>query len=239
MRPRCNRILIIAILAVGCSFGVAGEVWAQAKRPVRTPVRDRKQAFRRYTRSWLEIRNHNIVMQQRDYSCGAAALATLIRYHWGDNVTETQLLEEVLKMLTDEEMKERIKNGLSLTDLRKLAVRMGYSSTIGKLSFDKLKDSKIPLVVGIVVNGFDHFVVYRGTDGYYVYLADPARGNVRTPIPQFLDQWQKNAVLVVVKPKVDPKKFSPLNVQPEEAFLGEVNRLFLRDRLSALPPLNE
>ncbi len=239
MRPRCNRILFGTILAVCCSLGVARELHAQTKPPVRTPVRDETQAFRRYTRSWLEIRNHNIVMQQRDYSCGAAALATLIRYHWGDDMTETRLLEEVLKMLTDEEMKERIKNGLSLTDLRKLAVRMGYSSTIGKLSFDKLKDSKIPLIVGIVVNGFDHFVVYRGTDGYYVYLADPARGNVRTPIPQFLEQWQKNAVLVVVKPKVDPKKFSPLNVQPEEAFLGELNRLFIRDRLSALPPLNE
>ena len=136
-------------------------------------------------------------------------------------------------------MKERIEKGLSLTDLRKLAVRVGYKSTIGKLTFDKLKNSKIPLIVGIVVNEFDHFVVYRGTDGFYVYLADPARGNVRTPIPQFLDQWQKNAVLVVVKPNVDPKKFSPLNVQPEEKFLGEINRLYVRDRLSALPPLNE
>jgi predicted double-glycine peptidase len=232
--------LALGLAAATCgTLGAAADVGAEQKPPVRTPIRDEQHEFRRYAHSWLEIRNHNVVMQQRDYSCGAAALATLIRYHWGDDVTEEQLLKEVVEMLTVEEMKERIKNGLSLTDLRKLAVRVGYQSTIGKLSFDKLKDSKVPLIVGLVVNEFDHFVVYRGTDGYYVYLADPARGNVRTPIPEFLEQWQKNAVLVVVKPGVDPKKTSPLNLQPEETFLGELNRLYVRDRLSALPPRYE
>ena len=137
-------------------------------------------------------------------------------------------------MLTVEEMTERIKNGLALTDLRRLAVRIGYLSTIGRLEFEKLRESKIPLVVGIVVNDFDHFVVYRGTDGQYVYLADPARGNVRTPIPEFLKQWQKNLALVVVKPGADVKdKTSPLMVQPEEIFHGELNRLYLRDRVTS------
>jgi predicted double-glycine peptidase len=134
-------------------------------------------------------------------------------------------------MLTIDEMKERIKNGLSLTDLRRLAVRIGYQASIGRLEFKALSESKIPLVVGIVINDFNHFVVYRGTDGHYVYLADPARGNVRTPIPEFLKQWQKNMALVVVKPGEGEKpRVSPLMVRPEEIFLGETNRLYLRDR---------
>ena len=80
---------------------------------------------------------------------------------------------------------------------------MGYQSTIGRLEFDKLKESKIPLIVGIVVDGFDHFVVFRGTDGRNVYLADPAHGNLRVPAAEFVKQWQKNMALVVVKPGVD------------------------------------
>ncbi|MGD9857141.1 MAG: C39 family peptidase, partial [Planctomycetaceae bacterium] len=168
---RRNRLACGVTAALCAAACCTAALSAEAKRPVRTPVRDERQVFRRYTHNWMEIRNHNIVMQQRDYSCGAAALATLLRYHWGDPVTETQVLQEVVKMLTQEEMKDRIEKGLSLTDLRKVSVRMGYQATIGKLSFDKLKDSKVPLVVGLVVNKFDHFVVYRGTDGYYVYLA--------------------------------------------------------------------
>ena len=79
------------------------------------------------------MRSDNVVMQQRDYSCGAASLATLIRYHWGDNVTETGLLLLTLKILTNEEMQDRIRNGFSLTDLRRLAVKLGYQASIGKL----------------------------------------------------------------------------------------------------------
>src|SRR5690606_41610526 len=118
----------------------------------------------------------------------------------------------VLRVRTVEELKERIQNGLSLTDLRRTSVQMGYQATIGRLEFEKLSESRIPLIVGIVVEDFDHFVVFRGTDGVWVYLADPARGNVRVPVHEFTSQWQQNAVLVVVKPDGEPTKMSPLTV---------------------------
>jgi hypothetical protein len=233
--PQCGLRAAAVIVASCLVFGTEREVKAQERASTnRAPIRDPDHTFRRYVKSWLELRNQNIVMQQRDYSCGAAALATLIRYHWGESATETQLLREVIRMLTPEEMKERIQNGLALTDLRRVAVRIGYLATIGRLDFEKLRQSKVPLIVGIVVDDFDHFVVYRGTDGYYVYLADPVRGNVRTPIPKFLEQWQKNLALVVVKRGEDVKvKTSPLMVQPDEIFQGELNRLYLRDRVTS------
>lgn len=199
----------------------------------RAPLRDDRHVIRIYPESWVETKRRNVVMQQRDYSCGAAALATLLQYHWGDNVSELEILVHVVRMLTPEEMRERVENGLSLTDLRRVSVKMGYQATIGKLSIDKLKESKIPLVVGVVVNGFDHFVVYRGMDDRFVYVADPARGNVRTPIDEFQKQWQQNAVLVVVKPGGDLQKVSPLAVQDSEKFLGELNRRYLQDQATA------
>jgi hypothetical protein len=201
--------------------------------PPRAPFRDDQHDIRKQAKSWLDLRNENVVMQQRDYSCGAAALATVIKHHWGDPVTETKVLLEVVRMLTPEELQERVRNGLSLTDLRRVAVRMGYEATIGRVEFSNLRESKIPLVVGIVVNDFDHFVVFRGTDIEYVYLADPARGNVRTPIAEFQQQWQRNLVLVVVKPEVDPKRESPLKVRAEEKTQGETSRAYLRGRLTS------
>lgn len=233
-----RRWLLIGWLALLLAAGRAA--LAEDKTPpLRTPAREPERRLRIYAKNWRELQREHVVMQQRDYSCGAAALATLIRYHWGDPVSETQLLVETIKMLTIEEMRERIENGLSLTDLRRLAVRMGYLATIGRLEFEKLQESKVPVIVGIVVNEYDHFVVFRGTDGQYVYLADPAAGNIRVPIPTFLKQWQKNMVLVVVKKGYDPKQehHSPLLVSGEEIFLGELNRLYVRDRLSAPVPL--
>lgn len=237
---RCGALAAAAFLSRSGALpaGQDGPPQAQASPPS-APLRDPEHSFRRHVRSWLELQRQNVAMQQRDYSCGAAALATLLRYHWADNVTETQILREVVAMLTAEEMKERIKNGLALTDLRRVSVRMGYLATIGRLKFENLRESKIPLIVGIIVNNYDHFVVYRGTDGYYVYLADPARGNVRTPIPEFLKQWQKNLALVVVKPGAEALvKSSPLMVGCEEKSLGELNRQYLRDQVTAkvFPP---
>jgi predicted double-glycine peptidase len=228
--------VLAAACAVACFLPCGSREAAAEPRASTTapPIRDKEHQFRPTVTSWLELRRKNVVMQQRDYSCGAAAVATLIRYHWEDDVTELQLLREVVRMLTLEEMKERIKNGLSMTDLRRLSVRMGYLATIGRLKFDELKESKIPLVVGIVVDDFDHFVVYRGSDDYYVYLADPARGNIRTPIPEFLKQWQKNLALVIVKKGPEAlKKESPLLLKPEETSLGKLNQDYLRDRVTS------
>jgi hypothetical protein len=233
-----SRLLITGAVAAGCiSIGGAAELKNQQPQqppkpppPPSTQIRDKERTFRLYLKSWSELKKEHVVMQQRDYSCGAASLATLIKYHWGDNVTETQLLIEVVKMLTREELQERVRNGLSMTDLRRLAVRVGYQASIGKLELDKLRESKIPLIVGIVIDKFDHFCVYRGMDSEFVYLADPARGNVRTPIDEFKKQWQRNAVLVVVKPGGDLTKKSPLLATHEEMMLGETNWQYLRDQ---------
>jgi predicted double-glycine peptidase len=158
----------------------------------------------------------------------------LLKYYWGDNVTEQKILDTVDKMLTPEERKERIQNGLSLTDLRKVAVKLGYVASIGTLTFDQLSQSKIPVLVGMKIGKFYHFAVYRGTDGYWVYLADPARGNFRGPVKEFVDTWQKNAILVVAKKDQDIKEDSPLSLKAEDIYLGTLNRLMF-ERLISQP----
>ncbi len=217
-----NRLRTIALTLIAFTFwtGIATEISAQKQG---APVRDANLTFQRPVSTWKSMRQKNIVMQKRDFSCGAAVLATIMQFYWNDTITEEVLIRDMEKMLTPEEIKERIKIGLAMTDLRKLAVRNGYLSTIGRLSFQKLTKTKIPLIVGIVHNGYDHFVIYRGFDGEWVYLADPARGNIRIPVSVFVKEWQKNMVLIVAKKGSKPRKSSPLDVTYQEKAVGQTN----------------
>jgi uncharacterized protein len=210
------------------AFGLIVVLQFVCGHAISAPVRDADHIFQKNACNWKQLRQLNIVMQQRDYSCGAAALATILRYYWGDNVTEDQILLVIQKILTPEEMKDRIKKGLAISDLRRASVEMGYLSTIGTLTFKQLAESKVPLIVGISPDGYDHFAVFRGVDYDYVYLADPIRGNIRVPFCEFISQWQKNAVLVVAKPDMEPPKTSPLSVRCDEVRLGELNNQLIR-----------
>ncbi len=209
------------IVALGCGLGSPTAANAQAER---APIRDPERTFRTYVCSYKEIQQFQIVMQKYDYSCGAATLATIVRYYWGDNLDEVHFLKLLPKLkLTEKELKDRVENGLTLTDLRDLANMAGYQATMAKVKFSELAEAKVPVVVGITVRKHEHFAVFRGTDGRYVYLADPIRGNIRTPVELFLEQWQKNAILIVAKPNTEVKTINPMGVRGSEIVRGELN----------------
>ncbi len=122
------------------------------------------------------IRARNIVLQQRDYSCGAAALATLLRYYWGEPIEEIDVIKEIEAMLTPEELRDRVQNG-SLdhrlaTDGGQARLSIGHRHDDGR----KLKESKVPVIVALDQDKYNHFVVIRAFYGGYAYLADPIRG---------------------------------------------------------------
>ncbi len=212
---RCSASVFSVLLL---SFSAAG-VWlvdsASGQKPV---VRDPKRFIEKEVISWKTLRERHIVMQKRDFSCGAAALATVIRYYWGDPATEEQFIDAILNVLNEEETRDRVENGLSMTDLRKAAVDQGYLSSIGKVSLQQLVESKIPVIVRVDVRGYEHFVIVRGFVGDRVFLADPIRGNIRVPVEDFLDQWnegkqQDGAILVIVKKGLGPQENAPLLIR--------------------------
>jgi predicted double-glycine peptidase len=205
----------------------------------RAPIRDPDLYIREYTWSFKELRERNIVMQKLDYSCGAAALATVFRYYWGADVTEETFLRLIPRLkLNAEQIRDRVENGLTLTDLRDMANLAGYQSSMGKVEFHELAEAKVPVVVGITVRKHDHFAVFRGTDGYYAYLADPIRGNIRVPVCEFEKQWQKNAILVVAKPNAKVKDVNPLGVTFPEVFRGVLNDQTVHRNDTMLPVPN-
>lgn len=222
---RCKlRVLANIVLAALATCTSAASARAQFNEYTRAPIRMEDRLVREYVWSYKELRERQVVMQQLDYSCGAAALATIARYYWDDKVNENTFLVLVPRLnLTPEQIRDRIENGLTLTDLRDIANMAGYQSSMGKVKFNELVEAKVPVIVGVTVNGHDHFVVFRGYDGYYVYVADPIRGNIRTPVDKFVGQWQENAILVIAKPNAKVKDVNPMGIRFTEVFRGLLN----------------
>jgi len=141
--------------------------------------------------SLLELRQHNVVRQQWDLSCGAAALATILNYQHGDPVSEREI---AIGMMGRREYIENptivtYRQGFSLLDLKRFVDQRGYNGVgLGQLDFDDLIDHA-PLIVPISMHGYQHFVVFRGYDRDRVLLADPAFGNRTMTRARFEKVW--------------------------------------------------
>jgi predicted double-glycine peptidase len=141
--------------------------------------------------SLLEIRQHNVILQQWELSCAAAALATILRYQHGVPVTERSV---ALGLINRPEYLAnpglvRLRQGFSLLDMKRLTDRMGFMGIgLGQLSFEDLLQ-RAPVIVPINAQGYPHFVVFRGATSNHVLLADPAFGNVTEPLSKFLADW--------------------------------------------------
>lgn len=146
---------------------------------------------RRPVKSLLETRQEHVVMQKWDLSCGAATLATLLQYQYGDPVTEREVARGMMQReeyrKNPEMIKERL--GFSLLDLKRYADRRGYVGIgYGKMTFNDLIEGA-PVLIPILANGYSHFVVFRGVMGNRVLLADPGWGNRTMTKEKFEIMW--------------------------------------------------
>lgn len=200
-----------------------------APLPAQKLQRDPQRLTAKRTITWRGYRDMHVVKQQRDYSCGAAALATITRYYWRDmSANELDYLRTIEKMLTPEELQDRVQRGLSMTDLRRLAVKKGYVASIGRVELQKLYELKVPVVVAIRVDEFDHFVVLKGIRCGQVHLADPSRGNIRIPVQQFACQWIDKALLVVLEKGKTTSDVACLGIPCRDVRRGWLNQQMAR-----------
>jgi predicted double-glycine peptidase len=148
-------------------------------------------AERRVVKSLLEMRRENVVVQNYDLSCGAAALATLLNFQHDDQVTEKEITEQLIrdpKYIADP-LLVRKSQGFSLLDLKRYVERRGYVGMgYGQLELEDLIEFA-PILVPIHTKGYNHFVIFRGIIGNRVALADPAYGNRSMPIENFKEAW--------------------------------------------------
>lgn len=192
--------------------------WQQRERStvILTPTRQ----FSAPVTSWMTIRGDNVVMQQHEYSCGAASMATVLRYYYGDEVGETEILKAALGKLPEREVEDREKNGLSMEDLSRGASQLGYPAAVLEVTYEKLLKLPAPVVVRQVEEDFKHFVVFRGALDGRVFVADPLRGNVRLPEGKFLKAWD-GKILAIAKRGAQPRKTHPLQIRTDWPVMPE------------------
>lgn len=156
--------------------------------PPVSPAAERAREVEQF-KTWKDVRQQHVVMQRYDYSCGAAAMATLMRYYFAHDVTERDVLLEILDHIGEEDTKKRKKEGFSLLDLKQYAERQGYQAVGVDLELEALQQLAGPVLVYLESDGYKHFAILRGIREDRVLLADPSRGNLSVPISRFVQEW--------------------------------------------------
>jgi predicted double-glycine peptidase len=142
-----------------------------------------------------EARFRNIVRQRTDFSCGAAALATLLRYGYDLHVDEATVIAGLMGVADAEAVR---KNGFSMLELKRYVESLGLRGRGYKITESRLRDVRVPTIVLLDTNGYRHFVVLKRIDGNIAEIADPILGNRNIQMDAFMREWPSRALFAVI-----------------------------------------
>ena len=129
--------------------------------------------------SWKAQRDQGIVKQGFDYSCGAAALATILHLY-GHQATELALLRAM-----------NVNDGMtSFEEMARVLPSLGFKAQGLAVSFEQLRSLQVPVIAYLQLDGKTHFTALLGTSKDFVWLGDPSWGNRLLTKQRFLTLWQ-------------------------------------------------
>lgn len=127
-----------------------------------------------------------VIPQRFDYSCGSAALATLLTYSYDMPVDEMSVFRS---MIAHGDKALIQKEGFSLLDMKEYLARRGLPSGGFRAPLAKLESVGVPAIVLIDERGYRHFVIVIGIEDGRILLADPAVGLRSDSVSVFKRQW--------------------------------------------------
>ena len=142
--------------------------------------------------------------QKYDFSCGSAALATLLTHHYGEPVDERAVFMQMYQR--GDQAKIR-KEGFSMLDMKRYLETRDYHADGFQLPIDKLAVENVPAIVLLTERGYRHFVVIKGVERGRVLVGDPAMGTRALSLERFQKLWV-NHILFVVYNKREAAKFN-------------------------------
>ena len=169
----------VALFVTGCGRPITGAAsFVAPMGPVGT--------FRVPVTPVAEQRFAGIIQQQYDFSCGSAALATLLRYHYQYAVDE----ELTFRGMWAEGDRAQIRAvGFSLLDMKRWLASHAIAADGYEVSLDTIADTGIPGIALIAIGNYRHFVVVKGVSRDEVLLGDPSAGLVVMPRETFETAW--------------------------------------------------
>jgi len=143
--------------------------------------------------SMAERKYTTVVRQQYDFSCGSAAIATLLTYHYNRPTTET----DSFRAMWDVGDKERIRKlGFSLLEMKRYLESTGLKADGFSLTLNRIQEIGVPGIALIEVRGYKHFVVIKGITDEVVLVGDPSSGVTSMPRNVFKDRWDGTILFI-------------------------------------------
>ncbi|MEO8170126.1 MAG: C39 family peptidase, partial [Oxalobacteraceae bacterium] len=139
-----------------------------------------------------------------DFSCGSAAVATLLTHQYDYPVSEQAVFEE---MFARGDRQKIQKEGFSLLDIKLYLEAHGFKADGFEQPLQKLIDSHFPAIVLIAEKGYHHFVVIKGLRDGRILIGDPSNGTRAISRKSFESIWV-NKLLFVIHNKQELAKFN-------------------------------
>jgi uncharacterized protein len=173
--------------------------------------------------SMKAARYRAMIRQQYDFSCGSAALSTLLTYHYGFKVSEETAF---VAMFEKGDQPKIRREGFSLFDMKRYLESHGFQADGFEAPLDKLHSAGIPAIVLINENGYNHFVVIKGVRDGRVLIGDPSGGTRAMAQAAFELLWT-NGILFVISNRQEIAKFNDpaeWNALPRAPIAHGINR---------------
>ena len=144
--------------------------------------------------SLKEARFKATTQQQYDFSCGSAAVATILTHHYGYPVSEQAVFEEMFTRGNQEKIR---REGFSLLDMKTYLSAHGFQADGFELPLLKLLESGLPAIVLVSDKGYHHFVVIKGLRDGRILIGDPSSGTRAVSLASFESTWLNKLLFVI------------------------------------------
>lgn len=227
----------VLVQAVACVLALSGVIpTAQAGM---TYINGFAGSFSLPVKSLKEARWDTVIHQQYDFSCGSAAVATLLTYHYDMPVSEADVFKVMYRHGNQDKIRQE---GFSMLDMKRFLDSRGLHSDGFRMGLDQLVKIGVPAIVLVNTQGYKHFVVVRGLRDDTILLADPAIGSIAVPREQFEAIWDGTVLAARARIQIARENFNTLrDWEPwPTAPIGEgVDRAGLGMFVLSLPGRNE
>lgn len=173
--------------------------------------------------SMKSARYSAMIRQQYDFSCGSAALSTLLTYHYGYKISEQDAFVEMFNSGDQAKIRQE---GFSMLDMKRYLENHGFQADGFEAPLDKLESVGIPAIVLINENGYNHFVVVKGLRDGRVLVGDPSAGT-RAMTKAGLEQMWTNGILFVISNRQELAQFNiaaEWNALPKAPLVDGIDR---------------
>lgn len=149
-------------------------------------------------KNYRDLRFDSVIGQTSDFTCGPAAIATLLTSYYGQPVSEQSVTE---RSVADMQTRGKaVTEGLTLLSLKNVLNDEAVPGNGYKLTLEQLRgvlSQGLPVVANVVYPK-GHYYLVLAVDDQNVLLADPSWGVRSQPLVNFLNAW--NGVVLLPQP---------------------------------------